>query len=211
MSATKKIAIIIGSTRTPRVGLPISQLLYTQFANTLEPSAPTVEIELLDLIDHQLPYLNEPAVPSYVSSTADYIHPHTRAWSALISEYSGFVFVTPQYNWTIPGGLKNNLDYLYHEWKGKPALVVCYGGRGGGKAGESLVQICQGLRMDVCKEWQELNLSLAEGSMKAATEKGALLDALVEKWEESGVLEKARILFREVAERTDREKKETAE
>jgi NAD(P)H-dependent FMN reductase len=60
------------------------------------------------------------------------------------------VFVTPQYNWGIPAGLKNALDYLFHEWGGKPAVVVTYGGHGGGKCGEAMqVVLGGGLNMRV--------------------------------------------------------------
>lgn len=46
-----------------------------------------------------------------------------------------------QYNWGYPAALKNAIDYLYHEWKGKPAAIVSYGTRGGGKAAAQLQQV----------------------------------------------------------------------
>lgn len=46
-----------------------------------------------------------------------------------------------QYNWGYPAALKNALDYLYHEWLGKPAVVITYGTRGGGKAAAQLQQV----------------------------------------------------------------------
>lgn len=57
--------------------------------------------------------------------------------------------MTPQYNWSIPASLKNALDYLYFEWKGKPAGIVSYGSRGGGKAADHLRGVLTGLRMRV--------------------------------------------------------------
>ena len=45
-----------------------------------------------------------------------------------------------QYNWGYPASLKNALDYLYHEWTGKPAGIISYGGHGGGKAAAQLLQ-----------------------------------------------------------------------
>ena len=66
------------------------------------------------------------------------------------------MFVTPQYNWGYPAPLKNAIDYLYNEWKGKPALVVSYGGHGGGKANGQLREVLRGVRMHVCEKGVEL-------------------------------------------------------
>ena len=59
----------------------------------------------------------------------------------------GYFFVTPQYNWGYPASLKNALDHLFNEWTGKPAVIVSYGHRGGGKAAAQLRQVLEGLRM----------------------------------------------------------------
>ncbi|CAG8132377.1 unnamed protein product [Penicillium salamii] len=42
-------------------------------------------------------------------------------------QYDTFIFVTPEYHRSIQVSLKNALDYLYFEWKGKPAGIVLYG------------------------------------------------------------------------------------
>ena len=57
------------------------------------------------------------------------------------------MFLTPQYNWSYPAALKNALDHLYREWHDKPALIISYGHRGGGRAADHLQQVLQGLRM----------------------------------------------------------------
>jgi NAD(P)H-dependent FMN reductase len=54
-------------------------------------------------------------------------------------ELDGFLFVFPEYNWGYPGVLKNALDYLYDEWRGKPASLFTYGTRGGNKAAAQFV------------------------------------------------------------------------
>ena len=46
-----------------------------------------------------------------------------------------------QHNWIYPAAMKNTVDYLYHEWKGKPAVIISYGTRGGGRAAEQLKQV----------------------------------------------------------------------
>jgi NAD(P)H-dependent FMN reductase len=44
--------------------------------------------------------------------------------------------------------LKNALDYLYGEWRGKPASLLTYGTRGGHLAADQLLQVLHGLHME---------------------------------------------------------------
>jgi NAD(P)H-dependent FMN reductase len=125
-------------------------------------------ISVIDVASFSLPVFNESKIPSQVTDPADYDHEHTRRWSAEIAGYDAFIFVTPQYNWGIPGGLKNAIDYLDNEWKGKPVMVVSYGGHGGGKAGRHLREVCQGLRMRVVEQVVELGFKGRENLVKAA-------------------------------------------
>ncbi|TVY34495.1 NAD(P)H-dependent FMN reductase [Lachnellula subtilissima] len=99
---------------------------------------------------------NESAIPAQTKDPSAYTQPHTRAWSAEISKHQAFIFVLPQYNWGYPAVLKNALDYLFHEWSGKPAMVVSYGGHGGGKAAEQLKQVLQALKMRVVENMPAL-------------------------------------------------------
>jgi NAD(P)H-dependent FMN reductase len=141
------IAVIICSGRQPRVGDQIT----TYILHTIQAAYPTSTLTLIDLLSWNLPMFNEPTIPSEIHSSSDYIQPHTRAWSEEISKYAGFVFVTPQYNWGYPAILKNAIDYLFNEWKGKSAMVVSYGGHGGGKAAAQLKNVLEGVRMGVAE------------------------------------------------------------
>jgi NAD(P)H-dependent FMN reductase len=80
---------------------------------------------------------------------------HTRSWSRLIQSYDGFVFVFPRYNWGYPGVLKNALDYVYHEWRDKPASFITYGIRGGNKAADQVTAVLHGLHMRVLTDHVE--------------------------------------------------------
>jgi NAD(P)H-dependent FMN reductase len=53
-------------------------------------------------------------------------HPHARL-GAKIGSFDAFVFVTPEYNGSIPGALKDAIDFLYAEWNDKAAGFVGYG------------------------------------------------------------------------------------
>jgi NAD(P)H-dependent FMN reductase len=67
-----------------------------------------------------------------------YTQPHTKAWAAKIDSFDGFVFVTPEYNHSTSGALKNAIDFLYKEWNNKAAGFVSYGSVGGARAVEHL-------------------------------------------------------------------------
>jgi chromate reductase len=59
------------------------------------------------------------------------------AWADAIRNADGVIIVSPEYNWTIPGGLKNAIDWVSRlkedPFKGKPvALQSCAGGLLGG-------------------------------------------------------------------------------
>ncbi|MEU4291749.1 NAD(P)H-dependent oxidoreductase [Kribbella sp. NPDC026596] len=43
-----------------------------------------------------------------------------------MDQCDGFVFVTPEYNYSTPGALKNAIDFLYREWNNKAAGFVGY-------------------------------------------------------------------------------------
>jgi NAD(P)H-dependent FMN reductase len=124
-----KIAIIIGSTRPGRNGEAVAKWVYE-----LSKKRSDAEFELVDLLDFNLPMLDEPAPPSM----GQYTQPHTKAWSEKIASFDGFIFVTPEYNHATSGALKNAIDFLYNEWSNKAAGFVGYGGLGGARAVENL-------------------------------------------------------------------------
>ena len=60
------------------------------------------------------------------------------AWAAKIDSFDAYVFVTPEYNHSSSGALKNAIDFLYREWNDKVAGFVSYGSVGGARAVEHL-------------------------------------------------------------------------
>jgi NAD(P)H-dependent FMN reductase len=86
------------------------------------------EFELIDLAEVNLPFLDEPA-PAMAGT---YQNEHTKAWSKVIADADGFVFVVPEYNHGYTPVLKNAIDYLYHEWTNKPVAFLSYGSAAGG-------------------------------------------------------------------------------
>ncbi|WP_030455822.1 NADPH-dependent FMN reductase [Herbidospora cretacea] len=120
-----KVGIILGSTRPGRNGEAVAQ-----WVRDLAVKRGDAEYELVDLKDHDLGNLDEPEHPA----TGRYQHEHTRRWSATISPLDAFVIVTPEYNNSYPGALKNALDFLYAEWSNKAAGFVGYGVDGAPRA-----------------------------------------------------------------------------
>jgi NAD(P)H-dependent FMN reductase len=55
-----------------------------------------------------------------------------------VASLDGFVFVTPEYNHSVPAALKNSIDFLFAEWNDKAAGFVSYGFSGGVRAVEHL-------------------------------------------------------------------------
>jgi NAD(P)H-dependent FMN reductase len=82
----------------------------------------------------ELPMLDEPAP----ASSGQYSRAHTRAWSATIASFDGYVFVTPEYNHGPSAALKNAIDFLHKEWANKAAGVIGYGASLGARAVEQL-------------------------------------------------------------------------
>lgn len=69
------------------------------------------------------------------------------------------MFVTPEYNHSTSGALKNALDYLYYEWGNKAAGFVSYGGYANGtRAVEHLRQVLG--ELSVADVRAQLGLSL---------------------------------------------------
>lgn len=118
-----KLQTIIVSTRPGRKGPPIGRWFHEYAIANSEFDA-----ELLDLVDFNLPVLDEPEHPR----ARKYVHEHTKKWSAAIERGDAFVFVTPEYNYGPPPSFINAVSYLSGEWAYKPAGFVSYGGVSGG-------------------------------------------------------------------------------
>lgn len=120
-----KIQIILGSTRPGRAGEAVAK-----WALETASKESDVEFELVDIQDYNLPLLDEPMPPMM----SQYQHEHTKKWSAKIAEADGYIFVTPEYNHSVPGAFKNAVDYLNHEWRDKAIGFIGYGSAGATRA-----------------------------------------------------------------------------
>lgn len=133
------LQIIIASTRPGRVGLPVAQW-FEQVAR----QHGGFEIELIDLAEVNLPFLDEPNHPRL----RRYEHQHTKDWSATIDRADAYIFVTPEYNYGFNAVLKNAIDFLHQEWQHKAVGFVSYGGIAAGtRAVQMLKLVVTALKM----------------------------------------------------------------
>lgn len=132
-----QIAIILGSTRPGRRIETAAQWVAEAAGRHPAVKAGEASVELIDIADYGLPLLDEP-LPA---RSGHYQNAHTKQWAATIDRFDGFVFVTPEYNSSIPAALKNAIDYLYTEWNHKAAGFVSHGVDGGTRAVEQLRQV----------------------------------------------------------------------
>jgi chromate reductase len=108
-----KIAILVGSLRKESLNLKTAKALISLSPKSLETQI--IEIGLLPLYNEDLDHENVPA-----------------AWTEFrqkMKSCEGVLFVTPEYNRSVPGVLKNAIDvgsrpYGQSIWSGKPAAVI---------------------------------------------------------------------------------------
>lgn len=133
-----KIAIIVGSTRKARFAdKPAAWLLESASKRS------DLDFEIVDLRDFDLPMFDEVASNLWVPSQDE----RAMAWQNKLAEFDGYIFLTPEYNHSITGALKNALDQAYKEWNRKPAAAMGYGGVGAARAIEHLRTIAVELQM----------------------------------------------------------------
>ena len=126
-----QLKIIISSTRPGRKGIHVADW----FIEAVK-KYPDFEVEVLDLAQINLPFIDEPNHPRLQKYEKD----HTKEWSSKIDSADAFVIITPEYNYGMPPTLVNAIDFLYKEWNYKPVGFVSYGGISGGTRS---VQMCK--------------------------------------------------------------------
>ncbi|TDQ41012.1 NADPH-dependent FMN reductase [Aureibacillus halotolerans] len=136
------IGIILGSTRPGRVSPQVGNWI-----KEIADKRGDATFEIIDIADYNLPFLGDPAGEQQFA-----------AWAEKISSLDGYVFVTAEYNHSIPAVLKNALDSARAEWYNKAAGIVSYGSAGGTRAAEHLRGILGELQVADVRTHPALNL-----------------------------------------------------
>lgn len=116
------IGIIIGSTREGRVSPQVAS-----WVKEIADKRKDANYHIIDVKEFHLPLLGE-------SNDQEPV----KKWNQTLSSLDGFVFVTGEYNHSIPASLKNALDSARDPWNNKAAGIVSYGSVGGARAAEHL-------------------------------------------------------------------------
>lgn len=101
-----RLAVVAASTRPGRKSRMIAEWVVEVGARHQAVAVGEVSLEIVDLAEAALPLLDEPSPAAF----GDYQNLHTQRWAATVGRFDGFVFVTPEYNHSIPAALKNAID-----------------------------------------------------------------------------------------------------
>ncbi len=137
-----KIQVILGSIRVGRNGEAVAKW----FMDAIK-DFDGADVELVDLKDYPMPLLEDEMSPMERANNKN-PNPAVQKWLDKISEADGYVMITAEYNHSVPGALKNAIDYGNYEWREKAIGFVGYGSfAGGARAVEHLRQIAGELYM----------------------------------------------------------------
>jgi NAD(P)H-dependent FMN reductase len=135
-----KLQVIVGSTRPDRASDGVMPWVFRR-ASAHE----AFEAELLDLRDWPLPLFGEHRGSIGDLGDPTYSDPAVRRWNKKIAEGDAYLMVTPEYNHSVPGVLKNAIDSVFvsYAFRNKPMGAVGYssGIAGGVRAIEHLAHI----------------------------------------------------------------------
>ncbi|WP_040158722.1 NADPH-dependent FMN reductase [Nigerium massiliense] len=181
-----KIGIIVGSIRKGRVGRGVGD-----WVKKVADEHGGAEFSLVDLAEFNVPLLTVDTPPAALQG--QYPDPAVAAWAKEIGQYDGFIFVTPEYNHSVPGPFKNAVDNLGVEWMGKAVGFVSYGVDGGVRAVEhwrgslanlSMIDVRAQVSLSLFNEFGESGFAPAD---HRAGQLNTLLDQLLDAVEKSGV------------------------
>lgn len=135
-----RLQIIIGSTRPTRQADKVAPWVIDRAT-----SHGGFEVEVLDLRDWPLPIFAEHVGTIGDFADPTYSQPIVKRWNQKIKEADAYLVITPEYNHSVPGVLKNAIDNVFvsFAFRNKPLVAVGYSGgvAGGVRAIEHLAQI----------------------------------------------------------------------
>lgn len=175
---------MLSSVRTPRVGPNAVEAIHKALKKS--PAYSQAEVKVVDVSTFNLPVFNEKVAPAMVPIHAQFEYEHSKNWSAAMQPYDGYIWVSPEYNGGVPGGVKNAIDYLYNEWISKPILVVTYGIHGGSSASLALREVFEVMKLRVLPTRPQLTFAKSDqgGDLMGAMTQGVLGENSTNAWSE---------------------------
>jgi azobenzene reductase len=126
-----KITILYGAIREGRLSIRAARAVQKALMETGK-----ADITFIDIKDYNIPVM-EARLKDMANPPAYLVDISNK-----LSQADGIVFVTPEYNNSYSGALKNTVDYFTKEWSKKPIGIVCgSNGRQGGINASNLLQL----------------------------------------------------------------------
>jgi NAD(P)H-dependent FMN reductase len=126
-----KITILYGAVREGRLSIRAARAI----EKALKASG-NADITFIDIKDYNLPVM-EARLKDIADPPAGLLD-----ISEKLQDADGILFVTPEYNNSYSGALKNTIDYFTKEWAKKPIGIVCgSNGKQGGINASNLLQL----------------------------------------------------------------------
>lgn len=125
-----KLGVIVGSIRPNNMSSRVGKWVAATAAGQFD------EVKEINLGDYPLPLFAE-AMPPLANKDRQ-VEPDVQKWLDAVAECDVVVMVTPEYNHSVPGALKNALDYLDSQVMDKQIGIVSHGSVGGARAAEHL-------------------------------------------------------------------------
>ncbi len=165
-----KVAIVIGSTREGRASEVVAKWVTAEASKLTKAT-----VDVLDLRDYAMPFFDEVMPPQFSENRT--LHPEVKKWLETLAKYDTFVFVTPEYNHSMPAVLKNAIDYVDFQLKEKRALIVGHGPSGGASDAMSHLRtvLTSSIGMEVVEPGVSLKTMVAMGGV--FDEPGTLLQS----------------------------------
>jgi len=133
-----KLGIIIGSVRQGRVSANMAEWIASAARERTN-----LKVEVIDLKEYDLPMFDEAVSPQYNQDRKP--DGELKRWLDALSAADAYVVVTPEYNRSIPGALKNAFDLVAHEMAKKPVAIATHGSTEGAQAVAAMRTIVPGM------------------------------------------------------------------
>jgi NAD(P)H-dependent FMN reductase len=119
------LKIIIGSTRPGRAA---GQVIPWMVSASRQHGG--FGVDVLDLRDWELPLFGETFATVGDPRNPAFSVPAVKRWNEKIAEGDAYLFITPEYNHSVPAVLKNAIDSVFatFAFRTKPAACVAYSG-----------------------------------------------------------------------------------
>ncbi|WP_421759558.1 NADPH-dependent FMN reductase [Devosia sp.] len=159
----------------PKIGIILSSTRQSRFADRpakwvldIAAARGDADYDIVDLRDYPLPFFDAVGSPRFVPLTDEAQLRFVRK----IAAFDGYIFVTAEYNHTLPGVLSNALSFIFNETEKKPAAFVGYGTVGGSRAVEHLRMLAVELSMVPTRFAVHINMEPLLGMLRGGKDFG---------------------------------------